>query len=275
MICPNCGGDFADWAPKCPYCGNMNYQGAEKQYMERLETLRQDMGELPEQSKAHYRKGIGDSLKKLLRPLAVLVLAVAALVALGMAWERHQEKKSEERSIRLHAWERENFPRLDQWYEAGEYDKILDFDSRLWEEDSEFSLYTWEHYTFVGEYYEPYRACLILHGALEAGEIPSEDMVLDALPAGLFLVLHVSEGKLKQELADKERWGDVGLTVEEASLVREYRGQAETVLYEDMGFTAEEARELYGECVDEDGYMRYAPCFDYADTVMERMGWDG
>lgn len=274
MICPNCGGDFADWAPKCPYCGNMNYRGAERQYMERLETLRQDLEGLPEESKAHYRKGIGASLKKMLRPLAALALSVAALVALGVIWEGHQEKAYEERSIRQHAWERENFPRLDQWYEAGEYDQILDFDSQLWEEDSEFTLYTWEHYTFVSEYYQPYRACMLLHTALEEGKVPSEDMVLDALPAGLFLVLHVSEEKLKAEVAEKERWKDVGLTEEEASRVAAYCEEAETVLYGDMGFTGEEAQALYGECVDEDGYMHYAPCYDYAETVIERMGWE-
>lgn len=274
MICPNCGGDFADWAPACPYCGSMNYQGAEKQYLDRLETLRQDMEELPEESKAHYRRGIGAAMKKALLPLAVLVFAAVALAALGAAWERHQEKQYEERSIRQHAFERENFPKLNQWYEAGAYDKILDFDSRLWEEDSEFSLYSWEHYTFVSTYYKPYGACLLLHETLEAGGTPSEEMMLDALPAGLFLVFQASEEKLKQEVADRERWGDIGLTREEASLVTEYRSKAETVLYEDMGFTVEEARKLYEACVDEGGYMRYAPCYDYADTVIERMGWD-
>lgn len=272
MICPNCGGDFADWAPQCPYCGNMNYQGAEKQYMDQLETLRQDMGELPEASKEHYRKEVGGAVKKLLLPLTILVLAAAAIAALGVIWERHQEKKYEERYLRAYAWEKENFPRLDQWYEAEEYDKIADFSDQLWEEDSEFQMDDWEHSVFIIDYYKPYRACLLLRQELEEGKVPSWDMVADALPAGIFLALYTSEETLEKKADEMEKWG-YGLTDDEVLKVREYRLAARAILYENMGFSEEEAEELFLDCIDEDGYMRYAPCFDYLDVVMERMGW--
>lgn len=272
MICPNCGGDFAEWAPKCPYCGNMNYRGAEKQYMDQLETLRQDMEELPEASKEHYRKEVGGAVKKLFRPLLVLMLAVVMITVLGVFWERHQEKKYEERYLRVYAWEKENFPKLNQWYEAGEYDQIVEFSDRLWEEDSEFRLNNWEHTVFVIDYYKPYSACLLLHRTLEAGKTPSWEMAADALPAGIFLAFYTTEEKLEEKADEMEKWG-YGLTGDEVLKVDEYRLAARDILYEDMGFTEEEARALSLECTDEDGYMRYAPCYDYVDIVMERMDW--
>lgn len=272
MICPNCGGDFADWAPECPYCGNMNGQGAEKQYMDRLETLRQDLEKLPGMSEKHYRKGIGGAVKKIFWPLTVLALAAVTAAVLGMVRERHQEKKYEERLLRMYAWEKENFPALDRWYEAREYDRITAFSDRLWEEDSEFYPDNWSHAVFVFEYYKPYGACLLLRQTLEAGEIPSRDMVAEALPAAIFLAFYTTEEELREKAAEWEQWG-YGLTGEEVFKVREYCLAARAFLYEDMGFTEEEAEGLFLECVDEDGYMRYAPCYDYMDTVMERMGW--
>ena len=273
MICPNCGGDFADWAPECPYCGNMNCQGAEKQYMDRLETLRQDMEELPEASKEHYRKGIGGAVKKMFRPLLVLILAAVAIAALGVLWEQYQDRKYEDRYLRTHAWEKENFPRLNQWYEAGEYDKIVEFSDRLVEEESEFRLNNWEHTVFVTDYYKPYGACLLLRETLEAEEIPSWEMVMDALPAGIFLAFYTTEERLEEKAEEMEKWG-YGLTGDEVLKVKEYCLAARAVLYENMGFTEEEALTLSLECIDEDGYMRYAPCYDYVDIVMERMGWE-
>lgn len=273
MICPNCGGDFADWASKCPYCGNMNYQGAEKQYLDQLETLRQDMEELPEVSKEHYRRGIGGVVKRMFWPLLVLILAAVAIAALGMLWEQYQEKKYEDRYLRTYAWEKENFPQLNQWYEAGEYDKIVEFSDRLLEEDSEFQLNNWEHTVFVTDYYKPYGDCLLLRRTLEEGEIPSWEMVMDALPAGIFLGFYTTEERLEEKKEEMEKWG-YGLTGDEVLKVKEYCLAARAVLYENMGFTEEEARALSLECTDEDGYMRYVPCYDYVDLVMERMGWD-
>ena len=273
MICPNCGGDFADWAPKCPYCGEMNYQGAEREYMERLEMLRQDLEEIPEESGAHYRKRIGTTMGKLLRRLSILVGVVVVLAVLRTAWERHQEKKYEDRTLRMYAWEQENFPVLDQWYEAGEYDEILDFERRLWAKNSEFGLYRWEHYLFVTDYYRPYAECLRCRQALTEGEIPSEEMVCDALIGGIFLACHTTEEKIKTQVAEKERWGQ-GLSEEEARLIADYCTAAKAVLCEDMGFTESEMAELYRNCLDKEGYMRYAPCYEYADVVMERMGWE-
>ena len=173
----------------------------------------------------------------------------------------------------MSAWEKENFPQLDQWYEAGDYDKIADFSDRLWEEDSEFYLDHWEHSVFVLDYYKPYRDCLLLRQALDEGKVPSWEMTADALPAGIFLAFYTTEESLEEKAAEMEEWG-YGLSRDEVLMAREYCLAARALLYENMGFTEEEAERLSLECIDEEGYMRYAPCYDYVDLVMERMGWE-
>lgn len=60
ITCPACGAEYEDTLPKCPYCDLINYKGAEKEYLEKLEGVRQDMSELadvPEEAvKAELKK---------------------------------------------------------------------------------------------------------------------------------------------------------------------------------------------------------------------------
>ena len=46
IICSSCGAEFEDTLPKCPYCGSLNYKGAEAEYLGKLESMRQDMQQL-------------------------------------------------------------------------------------------------------------------------------------------------------------------------------------------------------------------------------------
>ena len=48
MICKNCGAQFQDSLPKCPYCETLHYAGARKEYMEKLEDMKDDLSELHE-----------------------------------------------------------------------------------------------------------------------------------------------------------------------------------------------------------------------------------
>ena len=39
IICSSCGAEFEDTLPKCPYCGSLNYKGAEAEYLGKLESM--------------------------------------------------------------------------------------------------------------------------------------------------------------------------------------------------------------------------------------------
>ncbi len=271
MICPNCGGDFADWAPKCPYCGAMNYQGAERQYMEQLEEIREDMEELPEESEVHYQRHVRGAVKKI-AVLAAIILAAGLAAAAGFfLLEKKEAAEYEARSRRRTAWEAEEFPRLDQWYEAGEYDRILEHSYELAMEEHEFNIYNWSHYIFIGEYYEAYLDCLYLHQEKEAGEPFWTDMAPMALRSCIFLLYDTTEEKLEEQVEAMEQWGN-GLTEEERALIQgTYQEQARQVLYEDLGMTAEQAQALYEESLTEDGWLDYGPVYEYGEELAEQL----
>ena len=43
IVCNSCGAQYGSDHSTCPYCGTMNYEGAEKAYFEKLEDIREDV----------------------------------------------------------------------------------------------------------------------------------------------------------------------------------------------------------------------------------------
>ena len=56
IICSSCGAEFEDTLPKCPYCGSLNYKGAEAEYLGKLESMRQDMQQLEQVPEKELKK---------------------------------------------------------------------------------------------------------------------------------------------------------------------------------------------------------------------------
>lgn len=45
--CTSCGAELDHGVARCPYCGTLIPGGAEKEYMEKLDSIREDMGASP------------------------------------------------------------------------------------------------------------------------------------------------------------------------------------------------------------------------------------
>ena len=147
VICGSCGAQFDGDLAKCPYCGSTNLKGSEKEYMEKLEGVKEDMGELDEvpmeELKGAFQKQ-GKRLKKVL--LSLLALAVILLLVVFLAG-RGEKKDYKDQYL----WEQENFPKLDQLYDAGEYDEMLAYVNQLMD-DGEHDIFEWEHCDFYLAY---------------------------------------------------------------------------------------------------------------------------
>ena len=99
IICNSCGAEFEDTLPECPYCGTMNYKGAEMEYFGRLEEVRSDMEQLGSVPEQETRSELKKQRKWILK--LVLFLAVAAvLLFLGMKWRefRYSDQRDNRKS---------------------------------------------------------------------------------------------------------------------------------------------------------------------------------
>ena len=146
IICPSCGGEFSEELSKCPYCCSLNLKGAEREYLGKLEDIRENLEELekiPEQEAAAAIRSKG----KMTFVVIVSVLAAAAVIA-GVSWylSGRQERKDEADFI----WEQNHIPVFNELYENGEYEEMM---ALYWDAaEEEHYLTDWEHKEFCRIY---------------------------------------------------------------------------------------------------------------------------
>ncbi len=149
MICKNCGADFDDNLPKCPYCGAFSYAGAEKEYMERLDDLKEDLEELQETVPELYTEELKKQAQHVKRTL-LIVCAVVAVLALGIfGLTRLSDSFYEYDSKAALLFAKEAYPVADEYYAAGDYEGLLEFYQTSIEENENADFYNWEHYPFL------------------------------------------------------------------------------------------------------------------------------
>lgn len=146
LVCNSCGAQFSNDEPKCPYCGTMNYDGAEKEYFEKLEDIREDVEDLNavpmQETKAELKKQ-GKFIKNVIVIVVVLGLVFGGIIFL-------QEKSYERDEKADFLWREENYPKMNAMYEAGEYEELAEFYMQALADNQQ--LYDWEHSDFVDTY---------------------------------------------------------------------------------------------------------------------------
>lgn len=128
IICSNCGASFQGDLAECPYCGQIYILGAEKEYLDNLQEIKEDMSEINQLTEEIYQ----DEIKKTTIKTGVIIAAIAVFLLLGSGLllginHLFSFNESEEEIKERMLWERENFPILNDWYASGEYQEILNF----------------------------------------------------------------------------------------------------------------------------------------------------
>lgn len=156
IVCENCGAHFNIHAPKCPFCGTVNEYGDEEEYLKDLEAIRiqlESTKNIPREAMAKEAKFQGKRAMKVL--IAVLVLVIIAVVAFLLI-NALGEKKEEEEQRAQWEWQQTNFAMLDEWFEEGRYDEIVDFEYDMYlkndELGTEYHLWNWNHYDWLCAY---------------------------------------------------------------------------------------------------------------------------
>lgn len=129
--CKSCGAELNDSMARCPYCGTLIPGGAEKEYMSRLEDIREDMAELETLPRESVRKELRSQGRRLRRVIAAAVIIALALAAAFFVMDKRYERDNTADYI----WGRENFPVMDELFEKGEYEKLEEMLSEAMEED--------------------------------------------------------------------------------------------------------------------------------------------
>ena len=147
--CPNCGADIDESLSKCPYCGYINIEGAEDQYMDKLEDMRSRLDVVDDEARDEFKKGIFKPLKVIvIVSIIVFVIFCAGLMLYLRAEKINKDASTHtgEDTLSEMKWEKEHFAFYDQMFENGEYDKLAD---TIYQDiNDEHNTHRWDHYNF-------------------------------------------------------------------------------------------------------------------------------
>lgn len=263
LVCPNCGAAIYENEANCPFCGYINIPGAEEKFMRDIQKTERDMSYIPEIQKEEYKKSISKSSKIIFITVGITLIIAAILFGIYMFFENVLFSYDEADAKAQMIWNRENYPILDEMYEAGDYDGIIEFENELFEqnakEKTEYRMYDWEHYHFISGY-RNYLMVENYFDLLDLGEELSR--------YGKENLVYYCMWFYYRPYAQNETY--MVLTDEEIEKLDEYREVTNGYLFGRMGFTQEEADGLLKKAVDEYGYMNARECYDYGRKVGDR-----
>lgn len=250
--CGNCGAEFEEALPKCPYCNAIYEPGAEREYMEDLGELKEDLSELSEVPEDTYKRELSKNVKRIIVILLIAFIIVLAAVGIQTAYEKWMLRGSSNVDTREQLlWEKENFPQFDEWYEEGNYDALAEAQEQAIIDG--YSVWNWEHAYFINAY-NGYSTCMERREILADKEKANENTVKFILNEVMYQLFFVDS-----VLYSDEDW----------EIIQSWRPELEEILYVDLKFTEEEAQELY-EKMNDDGIMNYKECDKYAKKIWKR-----
>lgn len=195
IICSGCGGEFDASLPKCPYCDIIHYAGAEAEYLNKLDDIRDDMEELGDVQEDVVK----EELKKQGHLVKRIVIMIAVILALLAAWTyfRLNFRFSQVSDKEQFLWQSENYPKFDTMYKAEEYQELADILQK--ELQGEYSIWDYEHRAFAFVYDNITDAKKAMQ-LIDSGEDTSLDMYTTLLYNQMdFIIQWERTGELSEE----------------------------------------------------------------------------
>lgn len=247
--CPSCGASFDEMLAACPYCGSMNVKGAQAEYMNKLENIREDMEDL----KAVPIEETKKELKKQTRFVLIVLGIIAGLLLLLVAWEWFFIYREEDRDRQAdYIWQQKTFPVLNELYEQEKYEEMMEICYQAYEEDRPIS--AWEHLEFCSAM-ELFLDIEETWARELAGETLTNWDYYDLLYAGLRVENYEKSTTFSAQ--EKEK-----LAPYVEKIRADFKGRWDFT-EEDLALFEKEAEENYG-------YISYETIEEYVDEWMER-----
>lgn len=248
MECKSCAAHFDEMLPACPYCGTASIKGAQAQYLDKLEEIRSDVEEL----EAIPADVIKKELKKPFIIVFVVIIICIAFLWVGFLIDTKTEEKPKERDSKgNYAWLQENTLILNELYEKGDYEQLLE----LFEEAvaGEKPIQQWEHYEF----------CTYLKWYFDVKEI------FDRETSGKELSKYDYKTLLYMYYRTPWIMESALISQEEKDKLRPYAQMLEADYKTRWNFTQEES-DMLEQGKEEDGYLSYEAIEPVVEVWMKR-----
>lgn len=151
LHCPHCGAEYEEGLLRCPYCLSVDDHQDESEFLEDLDEIRDKMEDLPEDAvrqanRIQTKEAVSD-FGKILKRIGIVFGVILLIIAAGALSERLLSGggNSKEKDKEKYLWMQENLPLLDEMYEKGDYEGLLE----AYHSDGNGWFYEWEHHDLL------------------------------------------------------------------------------------------------------------------------------
>ena len=153
LHCPHCGAEYEEGLLRCPYCLSVDDHQDESEFLEDLDEIRDKMEDLPEdavrQANIIQTKEAVSDFGRILKRIGIVFGVILLLIGAGALCERMLSggggAGSKQKDKEKYLWMQENIPLLDEMYEKGDYEGLLE----AYRSDGDAWFYEWEHYDLL------------------------------------------------------------------------------------------------------------------------------
>ena len=143
IVCGSCGATFDEKLAACPYCDTTNIKGAETQYLDKLEDVREDLADLTDVPMTEVKKEVKKQTKFIIVTIGTILGILLLLVGISL-FMKHKDGTRDLQADYI--WQQENFPILEELYAQENYEEMVAFYGKAYEEDRPVN--KWEHAGF-------------------------------------------------------------------------------------------------------------------------------
>jgi len=256
IVCKNCGATISSKVHKCPYCGGINYIGARKKYFKDLNKIKDNLEDLDDIPVEKFKKETSTQVKRIIKIIIISSIIIGLIYGVTTLISRWKDKQYDDFNMAQPKdqlmWERNNFPKLNEWYEAGKYDKLIKYRDDLYFEDPIYTFNNWEHVDFL-YVYENYINAMEAKEIIDGKDELLASYVASAIYAGLDICYNLK---------------NKGLDNDEIERLEVYKADMEALLFDTLRFTEEEALKLYEEASD-GGFLNFIKINDFATKYIK------
>lgn len=263
MLCNECGASIHEKDTKCPFCGALQYDAAENEYMDRLGGIHKNLESLKTEGNRTFTRMF---LITFLKTALVSLLFVFLGVAVYYGGEARKQKTSEDEVreiIEYYEWYEEHIDELNSCYMDKDFDKIIEI---YYQVVGYYALKTWKHWDISKLYMEITLNMFKMIKALEEGGWVSELSLADAMCNALELIYACDDNNTYYNI-------DIAnLDDEEKKVLAEWKDTAHTFLYDTLKMTEEEVIVINGKVNNGSRYFDSSRLTDLAGDKMDMLG---
>ena len=241
VACPNCGASYSIDEASCPYCGGFNPAGAEKAYMEELDDIKHDTGELAEDARRGFMANLQQNTRRIVIVAIVVVAAIAAIFLIANGLDKRDEQQEIKSYQARESFREKYFPEFDRLYEAGDDEALSEYVWSLVDAPGFDALQSWEHYGYL-EVHDDWEVVKVADAHFKNAQEGIDDYVWVVSKAIHLVGLDAGDWRSSAQLTEQEE-----------ARAADYRAFGWTFLQETLQMNKEEVTAFAESVLDERG----------------------